>query len=175
MARRSTTSCASRVGAPCTWQRKPSSAYLSARTTPDFASRRLARTSWVLLPMDETMPIPVTTTRRIVCLLNSASVKPAALACSAGSAACRLHPCFIAEQSDLQVGRAINDRIIGRQPAIGDAEHQFGTHHSLDVDAVYDLFHSRKHLTGKFQLAQPKRTAPPWRAQPAEEKPYELP
>jgi len=38
---------------------------LSARTTPDFASRKLARTSWVLLPMDETMPIPVTTTRLI--------------------------------------------------------------------------------------------------------------
>jgi hypothetical protein len=32
---------------------------------PDFASRKLARTSCVLLPMDETMPIPVTTTRRI--------------------------------------------------------------------------------------------------------------
>jgi hypothetical protein len=33
---------------------------------PDFASRRLANTSCVLLPMDETMPIPVTTTRRIL-------------------------------------------------------------------------------------------------------------
>ena len=30
---------------------------------PDLASRRLASTSCVLLPMDETMPIPVTTTR----------------------------------------------------------------------------------------------------------------
>jgi hypothetical protein len=36
-----------------------------ARVMPDFASRRLASTSWVLLPMDETMPIPVTTTRLI--------------------------------------------------------------------------------------------------------------
>jgi len=63
MARRSTTLSASRLGAPCTWQRKPSSAYLSARTIPDLASRRLARTSWVLLPIDETMPMPVTTTR----------------------------------------------------------------------------------------------------------------
>src|ERR1700752_5150025 len=66
MARRSTASLGSSVGAPCTWQRNPSSAYLSARTTPDLASRRLARTSWVVLPMDETMPIPVTTTRLMI-------------------------------------------------------------------------------------------------------------
>jgi hypothetical protein len=32
---------------------------------PDLASRKLANTSWVLLPMDETIPIPVTTTRLI--------------------------------------------------------------------------------------------------------------
>ena len=31
-----------------------------------FASRRLASTSWVLFPMDETMPIPVTTTRLMI-------------------------------------------------------------------------------------------------------------
>src|SRR6266436_2676932 len=40
----------SSVGAPCTWERKPSSAYLSARVMPDFASWRLASTSWVLFP-----------------------------------------------------------------------------------------------------------------------------
>ena len=66
MARRSTASLGSSVGAPCTWQRKPSSAYLSARTMPDLASRSDATTSCVLLPMDETMPIPVTTTRFII-------------------------------------------------------------------------------------------------------------
>src|ERR1700758_3522715 len=65
MARRSTASLGSSVGAPCTWQRKPSSAYLSARTMPDLASRSDASTSCALLPMDETMPIPVTTTRLI--------------------------------------------------------------------------------------------------------------
>src|SRR3954454_21545528 len=32
---------------------------------PDFASRSDARTSCVLFPIDETMPIPVTTTRLI--------------------------------------------------------------------------------------------------------------
>ena len=37
---------------------------------PDFASRREASTSWVVLPMDETMPIPVTTTRLIAYLFK---------------------------------------------------------------------------------------------------------
>ena len=37
---------------------------------PDFASRSDAVTSWVLLPMDETIPIPVMTTRRILMLLT---------------------------------------------------------------------------------------------------------
>jgi hypothetical protein len=32
---------------------------------PDLASRKEANTSWVLLPIDETIPIPVTTTRLI--------------------------------------------------------------------------------------------------------------
>jgi hypothetical protein len=31
----------------------------------DFASRKFATTSWVLFPIEETMPIPVTTTRRM--------------------------------------------------------------------------------------------------------------
>src|SRR6202021_2612613 len=66
IARRSMTPAGSSVGAPCTWERKPNSAYLSARVIPDFASWRLARTSWVLLPMDETMPIPVMTTRLMI-------------------------------------------------------------------------------------------------------------
>ena len=65
MARRSSTAAASSVGAPCTWQRKPCSAYSSALTTPDFASRRLARTSCVEFPIDDTIPMPVTTTRLI--------------------------------------------------------------------------------------------------------------
>jgi hypothetical protein len=30
---------------------------------PDFASRNEASTSWALLPIEDTIPIPVTTTR----------------------------------------------------------------------------------------------------------------
>jgi hypothetical protein len=43
---------------------------------PDLASRKEASTSWVLLPMDETMPIPVTTTRLIAYLFKG-SLMPA--------------------------------------------------------------------------------------------------
>src|SRR5471032_62694 len=60
---RGTCASQSRCGCPCTWQRKPSSAYFSARTMPDFASRSDASTSWQLFPIEETMPMPVTTTR----------------------------------------------------------------------------------------------------------------
>ena len=39
--------------------------------TPDRPSRRLASTSCVLLPIEETIPMPVTTTRLIAILLNA--------------------------------------------------------------------------------------------------------
>jgi len=52
-------------GAPCTWQRKPISAYFSALTIPDLPSLSEAITSWLELPIEETIPIPVTTTRLI--------------------------------------------------------------------------------------------------------------
>ncbi len=63
-------SSGSRVGAPCTWQRKPSSCVVvGARRCRICASRREASTSCVLLPIDETMPMPVTTTRLMALLL----------------------------------------------------------------------------------------------------------
>jgi hypothetical protein len=83
MARRSTPSSGLRDGAPCTWQRKPSFSYVSDLVMPDFASRNEASTSWVLLPMDDTMPIPVTTTRLIPCSQpGSARPSGARSACS---------------------------------------------------------------------------------------------
>src|SRR5947208_14627654 len=94
----------SSVGAPCTWERKPSSAYFSAREMPDFASCRLASTSWVLFPMDETMPIPVTTTR-----LMTASPKSLSFFVMRSAQAGAL-----LEQADLQVLRAIDNLVIDR-------------------------------------------------------------
>jgi hypothetical protein len=43
---------------------------------PDLASRKEASTSCVVLPMDETMPIPVTTTRLIANLFVELHVDP---------------------------------------------------------------------------------------------------
>src|SRR5262245_66037114 len=71
--------------APCTWQRNPSLAYSSARTMPDLPSLREARTSWVLFPIEDTTPMPVTTTRlmqdlashcRAVCLALPGAAQP---------------------------------------------------------------------------------------------------
>src|SRR6185369_2699559 len=49
-ARRSTMDSQSIWGGAWTWQRKPSSVYSGAATTPDFASRSEASTSFALLP-----------------------------------------------------------------------------------------------------------------------------
>src|SRR5215470_3988444 len=174
MARRSTTSWASSVGAPCTWQRKPSSAYLSARTTPDFASRRLARTSWVLLPMDETMPIPVTTTRLMIAS-SAFSGAPRWKAPRSGPGPARLRHFILLEQAHFQVERPVDHRVVGGQPAVRNAEHQFRPHHALHVDAVDDLLDVRKNLAGELELAKPERPAPPRRPQPAEEEAQHLP
>src|SRR3954464_14460499 len=114
MARRSTTVEGSSVGAPCTCDRKPSSAYFSAREMPDFASRRLASTSWVLFPMDETMPIPVTTTRLMTASPKSLSFF--VMRSAQGRA--------LLEQSDLQILRAIDNLVVDRKPSVGDPEHQ---------------------------------------------------
>src|SRR5215470_11698524 len=174
MARRSTTSSASSRGAPCTWQRKPSSAYLSARTTPDFASRRLARTSWVLLPMDETMPIPVTTTRLMIAS-SAFSGAPRWKAPRSGPGPARLRHFILLEQAHFQVERPVDHRVVGGQPAVRNAEHQFRTHHAFHVDAVDDLLDVRKNLAGELELAQAERPAPPFRSQPAEKEPQHLP
>src|SRR6476661_6055693 len=131
---------------------------------PDLASRRLANTSWVLLPMDETMPIPVTTTRLIeaspasadlptpegrVHLPNFARLNPLR----------RLQRLGVAEQSDLEIGRLVDHRAVGREPAVGDAEHQLGAHHPLDFEAIDHVLHGRQHLAGKLELAEAQRPA----------------
>src|ERR1043166_5098 len=168
IARRSTTSAASSEGAPCTCERKPSSAYLSAREMPDFASRRFASTSWVLLPMDETMPIPVTTTRLMLasCAPKKAGVGLPQLEAGAPPSApdrlCRL----IAEQADLEVECPVDNGAIRREPAVGDAEHEFRAHHALDLDAVDDLAHGGQDLARQLQFAKAERSALPRRAEP---------
>src|SRR5689334_4488546 len=106
----------SRVGAACTWQRKPSSAYSGAAEMPDLASRSEARTSLALLPMDETTPNPVTTTRRML---------PS-----------RLGGATAAHQPDAQVLRRIDRLAIGFQNPVADAHDQAAVDHPLHIDLV---------------------------------------
>src|ERR1700722_11816616 len=169
MARRSTASLGCSVGAPCTWQRKPSSAYLSARTMPDFASRSDASTSCVLLPMDETMPIPVTTTRFMFASSSSARHRVPMNYRADESGAIRFR-FYIAEQPDLEIERAVDHRAVRGEPAVGDAKHELRAHHALDIDAVDDVLHRRQHLPGKLDLAHAERASLPGRTEPAEKK-----
>src|SRR6266853_4941497 len=100
---------------------------------PDFASRRLARTSCVLLPMEETMPIPVTTTRLMTYLPRlqwSDRARPARRLRSGR----RLQRRNVAEQADLEIERAVDNRSVRRQPAVGYAQDQLRAHDPLDVD-----------------------------------------
>src|SRR5262244_514067 len=136
---------------------------------PDLASRRLARTSWVLLPIDETMPIPVTTTR-----LMHASSRCAERAPLTPSTSARLHH-FVAEQTDLEVDRPIDDRAVRRQPTVGDAEHELAAHDALDVDAVDHVLDRGQNLAGEFQFAQSESASLAGCAHPAQEKAEQLP
>src|ERR1043165_2255437 len=140
---------------------------------PDFASRNPARTSWVLLPIDETMPIPVTTTRLM--LSSSASCAGATErrapamwdfpACLSGPGRLRG---TILEECDFEITHAIDDFAVRLEPAVRDAEHELGAHHALDVDPVDELFHAWKPLSGELDLARADRAAAARGARPAE-------
>src|SRR3984893_13245701 len=169
----------SSAGAPCTWVRKPSSAYLSAVTMPDLASRKEASTSWVLFPIEETIPIPVMTTRLMLqnsCLtsrpwstgpLFKVERRPAE-----GSR--RGWSCGL-DQAHPQILGLIYARSIGFEPDVGDAEHQFGFEHAFQFHAVDNPPDGGQDLIGKFDLAHAERPAASIEAKPAEIKTKELP
>src|SRR6478752_6740306 len=154
---------------------------------PDLASRRLARTSCVLLPMDETMPIPVTTTRRIVVLPFKTHrglllIRPQIgrlrhfrKAPRAGSSPARLQSLVLLEQADLQIAGAVNDSAVRREPTVGNTQHQLRSHDTLDIDTVDHLLDGRQHLARKFQFAQAERPALARCAKPSKKKSDHLP
>src|SRR5436190_2062935 len=100
---------------------------------PDLASRRLARTSWVLLPIDETMPIPVTTTR----LMHASSASRCAeRALRPPSTSARLHH-FVAGPTDLELEHGADQALAVFAAGfrdLGDAvEHEHGRQRQLGV------------------------------------------
>src|SRR5437899_1120248 len=129
--------------------------------------------------MDETMPIPVTTTRLMEASpaldANSRPQNRGSLDKSARSRRTRLHRVGVAEQADLEVESLIDAGAVGREPAIGDAEHELRAHHPLDFEAIDHVLHGRQHLAGKLEFAEAERAALARRTEPAEEKSQELP
>src|SRR5712691_889801 len=127
--------------------------------------------------MDETMPIPVTTTRRILSSsfhrFNRDVGRDRLRA--APSSLGRLRRLIDLEQADFKVEGAIDNFTVGREPAVGNPEHQFRAHDTFYIETINELFHGRQHLAGKFDLAGAERPPLAGRAEPAEEKPEQLP
>src|SRR5437763_1513984 len=105
--------------------------------------------------MDETIPIPVMTTRFMIA--SSCRYSCDAMLCDdrAGSAGRGALP----EQPDLQVLGAIDNLVIHGKPPVADPKHQLRTHHALHIDMVHNLAGVRQHLTGEFQFTETERTA----------------
>src|SRR5262249_60372192 len=134
---------------------------------PDFASRSEANTSWLLLPIEATMPIPVTATRFISASLGQArgadviegQCRPAdhingsehdpvwrrrfrrGTETRSHSARLRLG---VAEKPNFEVERTIDHRAVRGEPAIGDSQHPLWPTPAFEIDAMNELFTSRE-------------------------------
>src|SRR5262245_44747241 len=170
----------SRLTAPCTWQRKPSSAYLSARTMPDLASLSEASTSWVLFPIEETIPMPVTTTRLIEVPFPASSralrrcTVAARLQCSpALSGRYGLFSRF--EQANAQIRGCVDYLAIGFHCAIGDGELQLAQDHPLQVDHVLHRLGRGHDHAREFNFADAERASSARCTEPTQEEARQLP
>src|SRR4029077_20194989 len=91
------------------------------------------------------------------------------------SSLARLGHLFLPKQPDLEVIRTVDDRAVGREPAVGDAEHELGAHDPLGVDSVNAFPDNPAHLTGELHLPETERPALARRAEPAQEETQQLP
>src|ERR1043165_6015306 len=119
--------------------------------------------------MDETMPIPVMTTRLMFASPCLVSLCASARCFRSGRRTALL------EQPNPQILGAIDNLAISRKPAIGNAQPELQAHYPLDVDVVHNLAHIRHHLAAKLQIAEPERPAAALAAGPAQKKPQHLP
>src|ERR1700730_940381 len=145
---------------------------------PDLASRKEASTSWVLFPIEETIPIPVMTTRRMLqtsCLTSRPWTTGAFVQGRKKAEGSRRGWSCGLNQAHPQILGLIYARSIGFEPAVGDAEHQFGFEHALQIHAVDNPPDGGQDLIGKFDLAHAERPAASIEAKPAEIKTKKLP
>src|SRR5262245_30517616 len=123
--RRSTASSTLSLRVPAIWLRKPSSLYCGTNSMPDFPSRSERVTSAALLPIDDTIPRPVTTTRRM--------------------SACRRRGerRRVLDQTDLQTQGLVDLLAIGIDEAIRDTEYQLAQDHPLQMHMEGELANGR--------------------------------
>src|SRR5215218_1374220 len=155
--RRSTISSTFIFSVPATWLRKPSSLYCGTNSMPDLPSRRDFVTSAALLPIEETTPRPVTTTRFMM------------------SARCHRGFDDVLEQSDLEAHGLIDRLAIGLHEAVGDAQDQLAQHHALEMDMESELLHRRHDHAGELDFAHAQRPAAARGLHPAQEEAQALP
>src|SRR6187455_3250935 len=100
---------------------------------PARPARNAADTLSRSLPMHDTMPMPVTTTRR--CVADAGGMSEAL----GGS-----------EQANAQVVGDIDFAAVDGGAAVGDHHPQLAAHHPADVDLVADQFRVRHHLAAEL-------------------------
>src|SRR5262245_43722423 len=155
--RRSTASSTLIFSVPATWLRKPSSLYWGTNSMPDLPSFRDCVTSAALLPIDETTPKPVTTTRFMVSARRGGN------------------RCCVLEQADLQAGDLVGLLAVGVHEAVGDAHDQLAQDHALEMDVIGELAHRRYDHAGELDLPDAERPAAAGGLHPAQEEAQQLP
>src|SRR5690242_14192673 len=120
---------------------------------PERAWRRLSVTSSALLPMEETMPRPVTTTRLIQVpeWWSDGSGSSRGALCQRGRG--------VGEQADLQPLGFIDHLAIHFHDAVGDAHHQLAHDYALQIDDVGDLLGGGQHHAGELHFIHAQRAA----------------
>src|SRR5690606_9329825 len=131
---------------------------------PGRAILRLSSTSSRLFPIEETIPMPVTTTRFMyaswfVCQPNDPPF---------------LERTHVRKKADPQVFGLINGFAVGLNIAIGNAQRQLRAHDALDIDAIFHVLEVVGDLSGEFDLPG-QCTSAPGRSAPSEKKAGHLP
>src|SRR6478752_3394784 len=136
--RRSISFSGSSLRVPATWLRKPSSLYWGTNSMPDLPSFSDCVTSLALLPIDDTTPRPVTTTRFM------------------GSRRRPGRPNVLG-QADFHVECLVGRNAVGGDEAVGDTQHQTPQDHALHVHMICELLHGRHDHAGELDLADAQR------------------
>src|SRR5690349_21458618 len=119
---------------------------------PERASRKEATTSCVVLPIDDTMPIPVTTARFML-----PGLSPRLSATRARrSADRRFHRTL--EEPHSEVARAIDGVTVHFQPAVRNTQNKPGAQDPLQFDAVLNDFGRWKDHAGELHFCDRKRS-----------------